>query len=412
MSDVAIGRAAAAPDIFRPLTVVLLLLVGIVAFAGMLVVGAYAPDLRAGGNGGGNALSNAAVGYAGVVRLAAATGRSPRVVRDLRQWTGDELLVATPESGLVDVSTILVHRGGKPTLLVMPKWSAAKDPDHPDWARIGGLLPVANPQNLLAPGLVFTVERRRGGSRAVVADPDLPRDIRFVAPVIRQVVTGGEPLRDGHPRIAPILSDSAGGILLGQIDGGSVYVLADPDLLDNVGMRSPGNALSALKLLDWLNATGATRIGFDVTLNGLGGSRSPLRLAFDPPFLGATLAIVIVLVLLGVQAFGRFGAPRPRERAIALGKAALVDNSAALVRKARRTYRMGGAYSGVIRDRAVRVFGVSPRLDAAATDAYLDGLSDGARFTDIAAAAANAQNDVQLLAAAQALHAWRRETPL
>src|SRR3546814_1463316 len=48
-------------------------------------------------------------------------------------------------------------------------------------------------------------------------------------------------------------------------------------------------------------------IGFDVTLNGLGGSRSPLTLAFDPPFLAMTLALAAVALLLGWRARGRFG---------------------------------------------------------------------------------------------------------
>ena len=44
----------------------------------MLVLGAYAPDLRSGHNGGAHALSNAATGFSGLVRLAEATGRNPR----------------------------------------------------------------------------------------------------------------------------------------------------------------------------------------------------------------------------------------------------------------------------------------------------------------------------------------------
>ena len=42
--------------------------VGVVAFVLMLVLGAYAPDLRSGKNGGAHALSNAATGFSGLVR--------------------------------------------------------------------------------------------------------------------------------------------------------------------------------------------------------------------------------------------------------------------------------------------------------------------------------------------------------
>ena len=75
---------------------------------------------------------------------------------------------------------------------------------------------------------------------------------------------------------------------------------------------------------------------FDVTLNGLGSSKSPLKLMFDPPFLAVTLAIVAALLLAGPAGDRPLRrAAAGRERAIAFGKAALVDNSAALVRKAR-----------------------------------------------------------------------------
>ena len=63
MSDLTIsGAGAGGTSAFSVRTVAILLAVGILAFVGMLVLGAYAPDLRSGRNGGALALSNAAVG--------------------------------------------------------------------------------------------------------------------------------------------------------------------------------------------------------------------------------------------------------------------------------------------------------------------------------------------------------------
>ena len=101
-------------------------------------------------------------------------------------------------------------------------------------------------------------------------------------------------------------------------------------------MGSERQARSALAMLDFLNSTDADGVLFDVTANGLGRSRSPLKLAFDPPFLAVTLTIFAAMLLAAWQALNRFGPVRRRERAIAFGKAALVDNSAALIRKAGR----------------------------------------------------------------------------
>ena len=62
-------------------------------------------------------------------------------------------------------------------------------------------------------------------------------------------------------------------------------------------MGDERQARAALALLDFLNSTGAKSVLFDVTANGLGRSRSPLRLAFDAPFLAVTLTIFVAMLL-------------------------------------------------------------------------------------------------------------------
>ena len=99
-----------------------------------------------------------------------------------------------------------------------------------------------------------------------------------------------------------------------------------------------------------------------------------------------------------------------RERAIAFGKAALVDNSATLVRKARRQARLGGRYVEMIRERAVTVFGVPARLRDAAIDDYLDKLERARAVQRSRRAPPTRHRDRHaLLAAAQALHDWQKE---
>jgi hypothetical protein len=124
-----------------------------------------------------------------------------------------------------------------------------------------------------------------------------------------------------------------------------------------------------------------------------------------------TLVLAIVLLLVGWHALGRFGPIRPRARAIALGKAVLVENSAKLIRRAGRETALGERYVEVIRERAVATFGVPARLKGAALDAYLDkmGARGGHRFSELARAAEATQDRASLVAAAQALHQWQKE---
>ncbi|HEX8238472.1 MAG TPA: hypothetical protein VF574_01905 [Allosphingosinicella sp.] len=402
MSDLAIGTAARAEGAFRPATILLVVAIGILAFTGMLVLGAYAPDLRSGRNGGAHALSNAATGFSGIVQLARATGRNPLILRNDALLDTEDLVVLTPEAGTTDMSQVLARRSTRPTLVVLPKWWTVADPDHAGWVRAKGLRPSWDTARTLAPAHPLSVERRRsGGAPLRTVLREAPAAMRFTAPGALQTVSG--------PGQTPIVTDATGRAVLVRFGNQPLYLLADPDLLSNRGMADRRQAGAALAMLDFLNSTGARSIVFDVTLNGLGHSRSPLRLMFDPPFLAATLAIAAALLLAGLQALSRFGPPRRPERAIAFGKAALIDNAAALVRQARREAGLGGRYAEMIREKAVTVFGVPAKLrDSAVTD-YLDKLDGRPRFSAFASAAEQARGREELLAAAQALHQWQKQ---
>jgi hypothetical protein len=402
MSDLAMGAGARAEGAFRRATIILVAAIGIVAFAGMLVLGAYAPDLRSGRNGGSHALSNAATGFSGIVQLAQATGRNPLILRNENFLDTEDLVVLTPETGATEMGRVLSRRTTRPTLVVLPKWNTVADPDHTGWVRSKGLRPVWDPQRVLAPAHPLRVQRHRsGGTKLLTIPGHAPRELRFTAPGPLQTV--------GGPGLKPIVTDAAGRAVLIQFGSQPLYLLADPDLISNRGMADRGQAAAALAMLDFLNSTGAKSITFDVTLNGLGQTRSPLRLMFDPPFLAATLAIAAALLLAGLQALSRFGPPRRPERAIAFGKAALIDNAAALVRQARREAGLGGRYAEMIRDKAVTVFGVPARLRDNAVTEYLDKLDGRASFSGLASAAGRARGREELLAAAQALHRWQGE---
>lgn len=398
MSDITIGTAGSTSGGFSVRTVGIIVGAGIALFLGMLVLGAYAPDLRSGRNGGAHALSNAATGFSGIVQLAQATGRGAEIVRDARALDTEDLVVLTPETGRTDMTKILEQRAVKPTLLILPKWVTVPDLTHSGWVRYSDLQPTFEPEGVLAPKTVLKIARHPSGGRPLVGLSWMPADLRFAAPRPLQTMAGAD--------LKPLITDDQGGIVLGQIGEHPFYILADPDLLSNIAMGDAKQARSALALLDFLNATGAKSVVFDVTLNGFGRTRTPLKLAFEPPFLAMTLAVAAAVLLAGIQATARFGAPRRRERAIAFGKTALIDNAAALVRKAGRQGGLGARYVDLVRERAVSVFGVPARLRDGALDAHLDGLADRARFSDLAEQARAARHPRDMLQAAQALHRW------
>ncbi|WP_380786177.1 hypothetical protein [Sphingomonas sp. R86521] len=401
MSDVGDSRTSTADRVFSPLTVALLLIIGLIGFAGSLLLGAYAPELKSGRNAGSHALSNAATGYAGIVELAGATGRHPRVLRADDGWKTEDLVVATPEHGTTDMSQFMAARHGKATLIVLPKWATIADDETGGWVDVSGLLPSFDPAGVLAPSTVMTVTRRPSGARVLHVGDGAPQSLAVSAPRPLQTVTSAA--------LTPLITDDAGRIVLGQIGRSNTYILADPDLLDNHGIRRLDHARAALDLLDFVNSNNSHAIAFDVTLNGLGRGRSALKLAFEPPFLAMTLAIVAALALVGWQALVRFGAPQPRIRAIAFGKTALIDNSAMIVRKAGREGMLGGRYAALIRGHARTIFGVPARLTDDEADRYLDNLGGTTRFSTLVADATRAEHRTDMLAAAQALYRWQQE---
>ncbi|MGN6818688.1 MAG: DUF4350 domain-containing protein [Sphingomonas sp.] len=403
MSDLAIGGAGQDGGTFRLRTVILLLAVGIIGFVGLLLSNAYQSPSRSSNGATAHALSNGATGYSGIIQLARAMGKDVRVIRDDSELGSTGLVVLTPPLASTPLTDVLARRGDLPTLVILPKWSTSplRPAGRPGWVMRWGLIDRKEPEGVLAPNNKFAVTRARSGGQPLRSAGWITEDFGFEAPRPLQTISGAN--------LKPLLTDEQGNVVLGEIGDKSFYVLADPDILSNMGMREESQARAALELLDTLNQDGQRDWAFDVTLAGLGKAKSPLRLAFDPPFLAMTLAIVVVMLLAGWQAFARFGPPAHRPRAIAFGKAALVDNAAALIRKAGRQARLGGRYVEAIRERATIAFGVPSRLRGAAIDAYLDKLSGRARFTELAQAVGDADDKASLVAAARALHDWQKE---
>jgi len=310
--------------------------------------------------------------------------------------------VVTPDSGSTDLGKILDARGPRATLIVLPKWMTQPDAAKPGWVRVQDLVYPANPEAVLSPQVAIKVARSKGHGEPL-RNVGLAQgaSMKFLAPAIVQSIAGKD--------LEPLIVTAEGRIVLAQVRGHQVYLLSEPDLLNNHGMGDERQARAALELLDFLNSTGATSILFDVTANGLGRSRSPLKLAFDPPFLAVTLTIFAAMLLAAWQALARFGPVRRRERAIAFGKTALVYNSAALIRKAGREASLGTRYADLVRDRAISLFRLPAAADPATLNARLEALNPDRSFDATSARAREAHNRGELLGAAQSLNRWLEE---
>jgi len=211
---------------------------------------------------------------------------------------------------------------------------------------------------------------------------------------------------------APVLTDAAGNAVIARAGSTRIYVLADPDLLNTQGLANLDTFGSAAAIVRALRA-GDGPVIFDVTLNGYRLERNPLRLMFDPPFLAVTICFAAALALAGLQTAFRFGPVSRAPRAFALGKEALTDNSAQLIRLAGREARMAAPYAALTGVAAARAVGAPRELTGEALTSFLDRMAAQRGLPDSLAAltqeAGRAQNRAGLTALAGRLYRWRLE---
>ena len=389
--------------VFSARAVLAIIMVGLVSAVALMLLSIYGPEMRKGDNGAAHALSRSAVGFAGLVKLLKADQRAVIVSRaELNSEQRRGLLVLTPAVGM-DGKTVTNTRFGGPRLIVLPKWQVAPDPRHKGWVMLAGMEPPAGLAALLdGLGAKGEMNRANGRTRPILRWEDGALMAQTGDIESFQTFTGSS--------WRPIITDGSGHMLLGQLGEKPIYVLSDPDLLNTHGLKQLQNARVGVALLDELRGRGP--IYLDTTLHGFKRSRNVFRLALEPPFVGATLCLVFAAVLAGLFAAARFGPPARVERAIAYGKQALTDNTAGLIRLARRENRMGDRYAVYTRGEVGRAVGAPHDLDEDALEAFLDRLSRLASltpFTELRQEARRAQTVPDLMVAARKIYDWRLE---
>jgi hypothetical protein len=439
----------AAPAI-SPRTGLVLVLIGAALFLALLWMIGTGNGLGNNSNDGGSHAGGKGLnGFAGLVRLAAADGWTTTLARSDFALDQPGLLVLTPEATAPgkDIARIVRrHRRVGPVLVIAPKWVvqrlSAQVPGAQDgWvALVGVQTPVwpkfldqvnvsarngahGAPLRWRAAGLsgrlpdASAIEAGSGTDDA--GQPLIPL-VRFdngdagaKAPILAAYVATARPT----PALDRLALD--GGGVQANLPTSTEFPLVlvfEPDLLDNYGMADPANAALASRLLAAAGQGVPRAITFDLTLDGLGHAPNLLTLAFTPPYLAATLCLILAAFAAGWRSFCRFGAARTRARELAFGKTPLVTNSGALIVRARRLHLLGPPYVAASRERIVRALALARHADPAATDAAIDralafrtgGDAATRGFAETAQSLHQARGQTAIVAAARALHALER----
>jgi len=309
---------------FSRTTLVVVIAVAAASLGTAVALTIIGDDLGERRSAGVDGYSVSAIGHMGLVRLLDKLD-VPVVVS--RSNSGDKarhglLIVAEPtvtDEASRERLTTLVDSAPN-TLVVLPKWFGSTERGK-TWIEDARLLPIDEVTPVLA---ALPLERTATIARAPapirwVVDPGVTR------PVIR------EPQLFATEELAAIVSDPAGNQLLGRTerDGQTLTVLADPDVLNNFGLRSADNARFVINLIDELRHDGPVVI--DETMHGYAQQPSLVRTLFRFPLVLATLQVLVCAVLVVWAAMVRFGPRREAPPPIAPGKDFLIRNTAALL---------------------------------------------------------------------------------
>jgi hypothetical protein len=377
--------------------------------------------LAAAQDGTAHGAANGLNGYSGLVRLLSAQGFDVTRSRSPRGLERRNLVVLTPPHDVdpEKLGALLEQRRRLgPTLVILPKWRAGPPPANlpreeaakwrHGWVALRGASAARWTADLPAP---FTLSHR-------IHSPEgglLPRwsglgqqgalPTRSVAHALPDP-SAEAVLRDDNGRTLVL---RAGRAPMGASANYPVLFVAEPDLVNNYGMADPARAALAIELVQKINNGGRGEITFDLTLNGFGGSENLLTLAFRPPFLAATLCLMLALGIVFWRAMLRFGPVAAAEPSAGFAKQQLVANSAGLILRARRWGLLAAPYARLAERRLAKSLGLT-RPDPAAIDAALAvRLPDDEPFTPRAARLAAARTPTEILSAAQALETLHRK---
>ncbi|MDQ3337707.1 MAG: DUF4350 domain-containing protein [Myxococcota bacterium] len=214
-------------------------------------------------------------------------------------------------------------------IVVLPKWyGSAAVGDK--WIEEANMLPPSEVEDVLKTlDFDYTTGISRFGAGKDFRGEDITK-----SPTIRhdpQLVDVGE-------HYEPLVSDPQGYALLFRSE--NVYVLSDPDVMNNHGLRIPENALFTVNLIEKLRNGGPVII--DEVVHGYAQQPSLMRTLFRFPLVLATLQVLICALLAIWAAMVRFGPTKAAAPPLAPGKDFLIQNTAALL-------KFGGHHADALR---------------------------------------------------------------
>lgn len=410
------GRSGktAASGLMTPIVIISLVVISLFAFAALIVLSGYADNWRDKDNGRAHAFSKSGIGFSALSQLLAKEGHD--IIFDRTEGEEDEPYalklitldrpLSKPLSDDFDLSA--------PTLIVMPKWVTSPMLEKKGWRRIvasplGPTYETVNYSKALPESAGDVTFETRLENRTAYK---MTKEEVWLPAISQARIANLQTMKGGN--LDPLfLAD--GHIILAKITDEPIYILSDPDFLNTQGLASEDRARFAIDLLkeiaEWESTEGNIFI-FDLIKHGFGNSDNLIKYLLRPPFLAATLCLIAAGILIGWQAFARFGDPEKIIPDYALGKSTLANNAARFIKIAGRETKMAPGYVDLIRRRAAKDMNLQGHTEddinrILARRGETKDLSK--TWQDVTSATRNAPDNLSLLEAARTLHNWKQE---
>jgi hypothetical protein len=234
-------------------------------------------------------------------------------------------VIAEPPVGNETLESVQRLLHADRVLLILPKRDGIPSREHPGWIADAKLLPAPEIQLLLTAldidaTLAYTRKTVVWKQNALDVEPKISAPVQLLESSAMQ----------------PLVSTDRGA-LVAEFHRGRrrVWILSDPDVMENHGLSQSANAAFSVALINWLRGPGGSVV-FDETIHGyVSQPPSPLRLLFTFPYVLATAQGVLAIGLLLWATVGRFGKAEPVAPALESGKLGLIRNIAELLGYAR-----------------------------------------------------------------------------
>lgn len=394
--------------LFNRRTVVWLVLSGGAAFCVMLTLSVLG-DPAAGNVTTSSVFSRSAVGHVAFAELLRAQGRQvkPNRSRKALGVTEDDLLLIlaphTADHDLEHLRTLVADAVSdkRSVLLALPKWRTSPSSQTRGWISEARLMDADRAAKPL--GVVDAL------AGATIARPqDAPGWRGFGAWFRTAPPTVEQPQLIEHDALVPMIG-GAGAVLVGWVPNARLWVLSDPDLLTNHGLRRGDNATLMLTLIERLLPAADGAVVFDETLHGFAIVPSLWRLLFAPPYLAATLLALGAMALTVWRAAARFGAPVDANAGPAFrgGHGQLIENAGRLL--------AGGGHGALVAKRYAEVTVAEARrrlqlpVEPVATDRSTAALNAIAARRGVRARLPTSGDKQRPMALARSCQRWARE---